>query len=927
VYESGAWLVDLEHRELRAQGVPVPIGGRAFEIIEVLVESAGELVTKDDLMARVWPGAAVGENTLQVHISAVRKAFAADRGMVKTESGRGYRLLGDWAGRHGRPASDAPRAVPDRVQPCSTRLPAAISDLIGRSAAIGQLMDLVTAYRAVTLTGPGGIGKTVLALEVARRLLPSFRGEACLVELAALSDPALVSTAVASALGVKSARAAASPASVAAAIGQKQLLLVIDNCEHVIDAAAEVVETIVRMCPRTSVLATSREILRIAGEYVYRVAPLEVPAEHQDATGDVLGHSAVQLFLARTRALQADFARHAESLPAIAAICRRLDGMPLAIEFAAARSATLGLQEIASRLNARFELLAGGRRTALPRHRTLRATVDWSYQLLPEAERRLLRRLAVFAGGFTLEAATAVMGDGGEAASAVVEGIASLAGKSFLSPDGSAPADRWRLLETIRAYALEKLAESGEAEAAARSHAAFFRTLFAAAATGTPAQPAARPAGPDGREIDNVRAAIDWSLAPGGDLPAGLDLVAAAAPLWFQLSLMGEYRERVERALHLLQAAPAPDAQVEMRLQSALGHALWYSANDPDVMERAFARALAIAERVGDAQVQLQALWGLWAARRGRGEYRAALALASQYDLLARQAGDPSFIALAERILGLTYHYLGEQAQARRLLEHVRSQSRHAGQATATDFQLAPEIAAATLLCRIEWLQGFPDRAAETAQQAIAAAQQTEHWFSICYVLYIAGCALSLWVGDLAEAQQRLDLMVGRAAGNAYVDTWARCYALVLRLRHGSEQDRLIAACIEPRLDVATVPRLAALASAPGIALPLPGPEPEEAPWSLPEVWRAEAELLLWNGGSDAQAEAEAKLRRALDLARAQGSLSWELRSATSLARLWHSRGRAAAARDLLARSCDRFTEGFDTGDLAAARRLLAAWE
>jgi non-specific serine/threonine protein kinase len=441
------------------------------------VQSAGELVTKDELMDRVWPGAIVEENKLQVHISAVRKALGPDRGTLKTSFGRGYRLVGDWTVRKESTPADSVVLDPTRmpVQPFLTNVPAAWSELVGRTAAVQQLHDFLSAYRMITLTGPGGIGKTVLALELARSLLPAFHGDCWLVDVVSLSDPSLVPSMVAAVLGLELGGDEISPASVARAIGARKLFLVLDNCEHVVDAAAKLAETIVRMCPHAYVLATSREVLRIEGEHVYRVPPLDVPPQHEEEPGSILGHSAVQLFMARTRALHSDFSPHRTNLRVIAAICRRLDGIPLAIEFAAARAATLGLQQVVSRLEDRFALLAGGRRTALPRHQTLRATLDWSYELLPEPERCLLRRLGVFARGFTLEAANAVMSDQGYTTSVVLNEIANLVAKSLVTLDGSEPTGRWRLLETIRAYALEKLAESGEGEHVARQRVELFR--------------------------------------------------------------------------------------------------------------------------------------------------------------------------------------------------------------------------------------------------------------------------------------------------------------------------------------------------------------------------------------------------------------------------------------------------------------------
>ncbi|HEX3440085.1 MAG TPA: winged helix-turn-helix domain-containing protein, partial [Pseudolabrys sp.] len=396
VYAWDQWEIDLGRRELRSRGVPVPLGGRAFEIVTVLVQSASELVTKDRMMERVWPGAVVGEGTLHVHISAVRKALGQDRAMLKTVSGRGYRLLGSWtpqqregtAARVDSPLTRTPGAPQNNFPPLITRL-------IGRTAACQFVRDLVSAYRVVTLTGPGGIGKTSLAIKAVRYLLPDFEDGGWIVELASLSDPGLVPSTVASTLGLKLA-GEISAESVARAVGGRHLLLVLDNCEHVIDAVANLAETLTRLCPRATIVATSREVLRIDGEAVYRVPPLDVPALGQAPPDYIMQYSAVELFVARTKALNAGFSPYAEDLEAIAAICRHLDGIPLAIEMAAARAAVLSVQGVVAGLRDRFALLTAGRRTALPRHRTLRATLDWSHELLPDAERRLLRRLAVF---------------------------------------------------------------------------------------------------------------------------------------------------------------------------------------------------------------------------------------------------------------------------------------------------------------------------------------------------------------------------------------------------------------------------------------------------------------------------------------------------------------------------------------------------
>ena len=478
VHISGECEIDLTRRELRIFGSPVLVGGRAFEIIELLARSAGELVTKDELMNRIWPGAIVMENTLHVHAAAIRKALGPNRHLLKTEQGRGYRLLGEWIARSHD--TTFPAAGPRRTRADDefsvTNLPASVTCLIGRTATVARLRDLLSAWRMVTLTGPAGIGKTSLALKVARALLGEFADGGWLVELAPLSDPTLVPATAARALLVPPGLDSTTPEAIARCIGDKSLLLVLDNCEHVIGAAATLAEMLLAHCPNTTIIATSREILRIQDEHVYRVPALEVPASGREDADEILSHSAVELFIARMKALDTGFSPSAGDLPIIGAICRHLDGIPLAIEFAAAHASMFGVKPVAAGLHDRFAPLTHGRRTALPRHRTLRAVLDWSYEPLPEAERRLLRHLAAFSGRFTIEAAAAVVNDGFTDRSFVVEGIASLVAKSLVVLDKDV-ASRWYLSETISAYALEKLVEQGERDGAALRHAAYFRGL------------------------------------------------------------------------------------------------------------------------------------------------------------------------------------------------------------------------------------------------------------------------------------------------------------------------------------------------------------------------------------------------------------------------------------------------------------------
>jgi len=465
----GRFCLLLDRRELLADGLPIPLGNRALDVLIALIEARGQLVTKDQLLSRVWPSTTVEENNLQFQISILRKALGRDRGLIQTDSGRGYRFIaGVSMGGLATPPGEG-RAVSDqgamqiweRRDPPSN-LPAPTSALVGREAELSNVADLVAANRLVTLVGAGGVGKTRLGIELARRSLPNFPDGVWVAELGQLSDPGLVQQAIGAAIGLSDA--GESLERLAAALSSKRLLLVLDNCEHVIGAAAGIAEALMHASASLHVIATSREPLRAEGEWLHRVPPLDVPPYSAAAIEEVLRHSAAKLFIARTCAAEPSVQLDARIASATTKICRGLDGIPLAIELAAASAAVLGVEALASRLGERFSLLTDGRRTAPARHQTLRATLDWSHELLSEPERVIMRRLSIFDGAFTMEEASTVAASGEIAALDVVRCLASLVAKSLVALDVSGPVRRHRLFETTRAYAMDKLMESGELE-------------------------------------------------------------------------------------------------------------------------------------------------------------------------------------------------------------------------------------------------------------------------------------------------------------------------------------------------------------------------------------------------------------------------------------------------------------------------------
>src|SRR6266404_255038 len=541
-FAFGSFRLIPAQRVLLEDGKPLRLGSRALDILVMLIESAGETIAKDQLIARTWPDAVVDEGALRVHVAALRKALGdgqAGRRYIANIPGRGYSFIAPVTREQQQPATTPPdRAV------LGGNLPAPLSRIVGRDDIIAALRTQLVRRRFLTIVGPGGIGKTTVAVAIAESVSASYEDGVWFVGLASLPDPDLVASALSTVLGIS--LPGVNPISgLAAWLRDKRALIVLDSCEHVIGAVAAIAETILKAAARVSILATSREPLRAEGEWLHRLTSLELPPRSDNLTPEgALQYSAVQLFNERTLATMDEFALGDDDVAPVLEICHRLDGMPLALELAAARVDVFGVKGLAARLDDRFTVLTGGRRTALPRHQTLRAAMDWSYDLLPETEQIILRRVAVFQGDFTTEAAASVATDDRVNTANVFEGVANLAAKSLVSTDIGSDVTYHRLLDTTRAYALEKLSESGEIERVRSLHAEYYHGLFERAETEWEARPTAEWLGDYGRQIDNLRAALDWAFSPGGDASIGVALTAAAVPLWTHLSLMEECQYR-----------------------------------------------------------------------------------------------------------------------------------------------------------------------------------------------------------------------------------------------------------------------------------------------------------------------------------------------------------------------------------------------
>jgi predicted ATPase/DNA-binding SARP family transcriptional activator len=570
--------------------------------------------------------------------------------------------------------SESPRPGSREDRNARHNLPAQVSSFVDRERQVSELRQLLSRARVITLTGAGGVGKTRLALQLATSMLDGSTDEVWFVDLGPLTDSKLVAAKLASVLGVPEQPGRSLPQSLIAACRDRQLLVILDNCEHVIGEAASVADELVRGCPRMTILATSREPLGIEGEYLYRVPSLFVPPASADPDR-VLACDAVRLFADRARQQRSDFVIDSHNASAAGRLCRRLDGIPLAIELAAARLRTLSLDEINNRLDQRFQLLTGGHRTTPPRHQTLQALIDWSYELLDAEEQEMLERLSVFAGGFDLDSAEAVAGAGFDSEVGVLDRLAALVDKSLLQLD-DVGSIRYRLLETVRDYATAKLlARSQTAASALRAaHRDHYLALAETAAPHLIGHGQIEWLDRLQLEFDNLRAAISYSLQDPDPAP-GLRLGVALCDFWL------DREPRAEGAAALSAALDRPDAQQPTLLRGralvAAGILLTVIMGEYDAAAARAQEALAIAHALADEHLRAEALHVLALVNLRRGDEQAHLDLTGDGLALATALDDPHLTALLLMTRGSSPHL--SHAERARTVEKSLELSRQAG--------------------------------------------------------------------------------------------------------------------------------------------------------------------------------------------------------------------------------------------------------
>ena len=558
-------------------------------------------------------------------------------------------------------------------------LPHQVSTFIGREREIGEIEALLAKARLVTLTGAGGSGKTRLSLQVAAEMLEQFSDGAWFVELAGLSDRELVARTVATVLGLQESPGQPIVETIKEHVGTKRLLLVLDNCEHVLDASAAIVDSVIQHCPHVRVLASSREALGLAGEQVYRVPSLSLPDRKRTPTPEALSQfEAVKLFIDRALLVREDFAVTNRNAPALASICFHLDGIPLAIELAAARVRSLSVEEIESRLGQRFQLLTGGSRTALPRQQTLRSLVDWSYDLLSAAEQRLLQRLSAFAGGWTLHAAEAVCSGDDVPEQEIVNLLTSLTDKSLVVAEHAGARTRYRLLETLRQYAREKLEAARGGEALRRRYVEYFLALAKEAEPNLWGPEQAHWFGRLEEEHENLRASLEWSAADTQSVTSLL-FCRALQQFWWTHGYLTEGRDWCERIL----AVSAVDRQSQewADVVNAAG-SLAAHLGDYAHCRKRYLESIAIRRHLGDRRGVARALNNLGVVAHDQGEYEYAQSLHEECLSILRDIGDLHGMASALSNLGNLATEHGDFAKARVLYDEslvISRQLRNSG--------------------------------------------------------------------------------------------------------------------------------------------------------------------------------------------------------------------------------------------------------
>src|SRR6266567_3523000 len=771
--QFGPFELSSKERVLRREGEVLPLGSRALDILIYLAGRPGEVIAKQELIDHVWPDVTVEEGSIRVHVAAIRKALGDGQfgnRYIANIKGRGYSFVGTVVPLTGNTES---RNDKFRHQ---GRLPVQPITMIGRETVVSEVSDKLRDERFVTLVGPGGIGKTTIALAVGRAAAEEFY----FVDLESLTDSRHVAGAVATSLGL--ALKSKDPGlELVDLVRSRKLLIILDSCEHVIEAVALLAEQLYQESEHVYLLTTSRELLKVGGEHCWRVHPLDFPPDGSEQTANaVLRYPAVQLLARRVAARAGSFVLTDEEAPFVAEMCRKLDGIPLAIELAAGQVAALGLKNTVDLLVSRLELLKLSHRTAVARHRTLKATLDWSYDLLSDAERIVFRRIAPLAGSFDLEGARSVAGEAGVGAEEIFDAVAGLVEKSLIATRIDAAQAQYRLSNTTRAYALAKLEEHAEVDVVFSRHAEYLAGHLESLREALSGLPGAERVAAYSDQLSNVRAALEWSFGPHGDAEMAMRLAAASTQVFLELSLLIECQAWAERAMASL-GNPHRDSRRAMEISASIPLAMMHTEGNDQRVRTAFVNALEIAIEQGDLRYELRILSGLFTYSHWTMDIRGATDIAIRSRKLALRTGDHDDMALAEAMLAASEHLLGNHLAAQL---HCESGLRHlaSGPRSRTELYLFHYTSFLLVgMARSLLYRGLLDQSLDYAKRAREEGKRSGNPATFCRsVALVLPVFLAMadlrqsdqYIGELSELSVAHSLMPYRAIAAGLKGQW-----------------------------------------------------------------------------------------------------------------------------------------------------------
>lgn len=905
-------------------GQPLALEREDLVILSVLVERAGAAVDRSTLAEHMAAGAAGRSSRLWSRVAGLNtrlKELSAAAGYIAFHPAQGFSLVLPAA----LVAADSQRG--DAARPSGqSRLPVRRAPVFGREAAMHQVAAKLSEHRLVTILGAGGLGKTTLAIATAQLLGSRYADGVSFVDLAPIAEQRLLVGLVASAMEVEMV----SDASVLVnLLRTKHLLLVLDSCEHLVEPVANLVEKILSMCPQVHVLATSREPLKSLGERLHRLDPMGLPSPEENLPASAaLAFPAIQLFVQTARASAPAFQLTDANVAATVALCRQLDGIPLAIELIAAHATSLGTDALAGQVQGHLLALANPVRQVPERHRTLAHMLDWSYGLLSVLEQTVLRRLAIFPRGFHLDAACRVATLGADDADEITDTVLNLIAKSLLASSDAQGHAVLRLLDTTRAYALEKLLATADHAAVAQQHALQVRDTLRDAEeawTAMRRQEWRRTYSP---YVDDLRAALGWAFSSGGDPRLSLELTLSAVALATQTALLLDYDEWVNKAVEILPLVPGADPETVIRLLSIpllLPHKL---PQDRQVYAERLNRAIAMAYDAGMPELAAAPMLDHFSFTLQMTEYARSEDWSQRVLQVADAAADPACRLIGSRMLAQSLHFQGRYAEAVGPVEYVYAHQSLAIPIKYYGSYVAMGVSIRIVMARERWIMGLPEQAEELVRQALALTHD-DNPAALCQVHALAAIPIAVWRGDIATARSRLAGLreVATSFNFGFWQEWGMAFSLALEAE-GAPTSRL-QALVEGRDPSGAKMRdhLCTFNSA------LLGPDTLErvrsglVGWCGPEALRDRGEALLVSGGPAADAPAQLLFEEAMAMARQQGALAWELRATMSLARLWSLRGGHVQAYAALTAVHSRFTQGHDTADLQASALLLAQLE